>query len=227
MAQLESTCWTVIRGAAAGDNHARDRFVRIYRPFILACLADRWHAPRDRNGLEDAAHDVLIECMKEGGVLAKVCPDRPGGFRAFLAGVVRNIARNIERKRSADPARPAEGPMDVEQLADSATSPSRHLDRAWAETLMREARERHTDQAHQAGPDALRRVELLRLVFHEGLKIREIAARWEADAAELHHQYAKGRKEFKTALLEVVRFHYSGTPAEVERKCADLLALLA
>jgi DNA-directed RNA polymerase specialized sigma24 family protein len=227
MAQPESTCWTVIRGASAGDQLARERFARVYRPFILACLAGRWRDPRDRNDLEDAAHEVLIECIKEGGALAKACPDRPGGFRAFLCGVVRNVAGNIERKRSRDPARRAGGQMDPEHLPDSEASPSRNLDRAWAEALIREARELHADQARQAGPDALRRAELLQLVFHDGLKIREISARWNADAAVLHRQYAKGRKEFKAALLEVVGFHHPGTPAEVERKCADLLALLA
>ena len=82
-------------------------------------------------------------------------------------------------------------------------------------------------ELRKAGPDALRRVELLRLVFHDELKIREIAVRWEADAAKLHHQLAKGKKEFKKALLEVVGLHYPGTLAEVEQKCFDLLDLLA
>jgi hypothetical protein len=46
------------------------------------------------------------------------------------------------------------------------------------------------------------------------------------DAAELRHEYAKARHEFKAALLEVVAFHHPGSPAEVEHACAELLAHL-
>jgi hypothetical protein len=69
-------------------------------------------------------------------------------------------------------------------------------------------------------------VELLRLRFQDGLPIREIARRWGADAAALHHEYAKARQEFQAALLEVVAFHHPGTPAEVEQACANLLTSL-
>jgi hypothetical protein len=37
----------------------------------------------------------------------------------------------------------------------------------------------------------------------------------------LHNQFAKARKEFRAALLEVVRFHHPGAGAEGE--CARLL----
>jgi len=62
--------------------------------------------------------------------------------------------------------------------------------------------------------------------FHEGLPIRQIAARWQADAAVLHHEYAKARREFKDALMEVVAFHSPGPPAALEKECAELLELL-
>jgi hypothetical protein len=34
------------------------------------------------------------------------------------------------------------------------------------------------------------------------------------------------RQEFKEALAEVVAVHHPGTPAEVERECANLLSFL-
>jgi RNA polymerase sigma-70 factor (ECF subfamily) len=73
---------------------------------------------------------------------------------------------------------------------------------------------------------ALRRVELLRLRFHEGLPIREIARRWRDDPATLHREYARAREEFKEALIGVMAFHHPGSPAQAERECAELLALL-
>ena len=105
-------------------------------------------------------------------------------------------------------------------------SQARLFDRAWARSLLREAARRQEDHARRTGAAALRRVELLRLRFHEGLPIRAIAARWQIEAATLHRDYARARQEFKTALAEVVGFHHPGTPAEIERECVNLLSLL-
>jgi len=63
----------------------------------------------------------------------------------------------------------------------------------------REAAQVQAEQARHGGPAALRRVELLHLRFHDGLPIREIAERWQADAAQVHHDYARARQEFKAA----------------------------
>src|SRR6185437_2518113 len=41
----------------------------------------------------------FVECFKQGGMLAHVERDRSGGFRAFLFGVVRNVARRSETRR--------------------------------------------------------------------------------------------------------------------------------
>jgi RNA polymerase sigma-70 factor (ECF subfamily) len=69
-------------------------------------------------------------------------------------------------------------------------------------------------------------VELLRLRFQEGLPIREIARRWQIEAAVVHHEYAKARQEFKAALLQVLAFHHPGSAADIEQQCSDLLAIL-
>ena len=93
--------------------------------------------------------------------------------------------------------------------------------------MFREAARRQEQRARQAGDAALKRVELLRLRFHENLPIRDIARRWGVDAGVLHHEYAKARKEFKAALVEIVSFHHPGSAAEVEEECVNLLAVLA
>jgi RNA polymerase sigma-70 factor (ECF subfamily) len=221
----ESTCWTTIRGAAAGDACERERFARYYASVLRDYFAARWHGG-GRDDVEDAVQEVFVECFREGGALAGVRSDRPGGFRAFLYGVARNIALRFEARWARDAARRPGAPVDLEQAEASETSLSHLFDRAWARARLREAAERHADNARGAGPESIRRVELLRLRFHDGLAIRDIARLWGADAADLHRQYARARQEFKAALLEVVRFHHPGTDAEVERACADLLALL-
>ena len=82
---------------------------------------------------------------------------------------------------------------------------------------MAEAAQLQRTRADERGPEAVQRVELLRLRFEENLPIRAIAERWGVDARSLHHAYALARQEFKAALLEVVAFHQPGSPGGTGR----------
>ena len=175
---------------------------------------------RARHSIDDAAQDVFVECFRAGGVLEKANPAHDGGFRAFLLGVVRNVARRHEARRRLDVRLPANVPADD-------TAPAEAFDRAWARSLLKEAARNQEEAARQAGSAAERRVALLRLRFHNGLAIRDIAERWGVDAEKVHHEYATARDEFRAALREVVAFHHpSAPPGELDRHAAELLALL-
>ena len=97
------------------------------------------------------------------------------------------------------------------------------FEREWAASLLKQARALQAERAAAGGEAAVKRVELLRLRFEEGLPIREIAVRLSEDADRLHHEYAKAREEFREALREVVNFHHPGTKAETDAECARLL----
>jgi RNA polymerase sigma-70 factor (ECF subfamily) len=226
MAQAESTCWTVIEAAAAGTAASREQFARRYGPVVRASLASRWRASLHFQELDDAVQEVFVECFKQGGILDRVERGRPGGFRAFLYGVIRNVAFRFERCRARGREQQPPQNMDFDQLQGDEASLSSVFDRAWAKALLREAADRMAQRAQAAGKAACRRVELLRLHFHDGLPIREIAKDWQTDAAGLHHEYARARREFKATLLEVVAFHHPGSPAAVEQEYANLLDLL-
>jgi RNA polymerase sigma-70 factor (ECF subfamily) len=223
VAQSESTCWTVIHAAAAGDPGERAEFARRYGPVIRTYLAARWRSSPCRQDLDDAVQELFVECFKPAGVLARAEQGR-GDFRPFLFGVVRNVALRLERLRGRDT--PSADPLDLDAVADDGPSASRAFERAWATALFREAGRLQEQRAAERGEAACRRVELLRLRFQDGLPIREIARRWGTDTAGLHHEYAKARREFKAALVEVVAFHHPGTTAEVEQECANLLTSL-
>src|SRR3954452_23490196 len=220
MPTSESTCWTVIGAAAAGSPADRDELARRYLGVVRAYLAARWRGQALRRDLDDAAQEGFVECFRRGGALDAAAAGRVPSFRSFLYGVVRNVARRFESR----PARAAEAPPEVEANEESQ---SRLFERAWARAIMAEAARLQRQRAAESGPEAVRRVELLRLRFEEGLPIRSIAERWGVEAAKLHHAYALARQEFRAALLDVVAFHSPGRPAEVEQEAASLLNALS
>ncbi|MDR3637077.1 MAG: sigma-70 family RNA polymerase sigma factor [Isosphaeraceae bacterium] len=225
MSQADSTCWTVLRDAAAGNDAARSEFAARYAPLVRAYFAARWRRAALVQDLDDAVQEVFVECLRQGGVLERADRDRPGGFRAYFYGLVRNVARRIEQERARRPEQQLVGLAVVGRTSDE-ESLSRVFDRTWAKSVMREAGATQAQRAEHEGDPARRRVELLRLRFQEGMPIRDIAILWSADAAVLHHEYARARQEFKAALLDVMAYYHPGSPAAAERECAELLGLL-
>jgi RNA polymerase sigma factor (sigma-70 family) len=220
MPTSKSTCWTVIRAAAAGSPADREELARRYLGAIRAYLAARWRGSALLPECDDAVQEVFVECFRRGGVLEAAVDGRVHGFRAFLYGVVRNVARRFESR-----AAPADSPLP--EIQDDEPSLSRLFERAWAQAIMTEAAQLQRRWASERGPEAVQRVELLRLRFEENLPIRTIAERWGVAPAELHHAYALVRKEFKSALLTLVAFHLPGSPTEVEQEAASLLRALS
>lgn len=199
----------------------RAEFVDRYSPVIRAYLGARWRGTPLLQEMDDAVQDVFVDCFAENGALARVEQGRPGGFRAFLYGVVRNVALRIETRRNGRKETQAES--GFEAAADD-ISPGEAFDRAWALSIVRLAAQRMAERA--AGDErALRRVELLRLRFSEGRPMREISAAWGVGARQLEYEYERAREEFSAALHEVVRLHHS--VADVAAECARLLTYLA
>jgi RNA polymerase sigma-70 factor (ECF subfamily) len=219
----DSTSWSLLAAAAGGDDQARALFATNYAPVVRRYLAARWRNHALIHDLDDAVQDVFLECLRSGGALERARSGTPGGFRAYLFGVVRNVALRAEKKLAG--RRPT-AEFNPENLADSEETLSRIFDRAWAESLMKQAAARQHERAAAAGPDAVRRVELLRLRFQENLPIRDIAERWQINPALVHRDYSKARAEFRAALLDVLAFHHPAPQAELERQCVELLALL-
>ena len=227
-----TTCWTLIDGAARGRLQAREEFSRRYQPILRAYLLRRWGGTPRSQDVDDAAQEVFVECFRQRGVLERTDRSRAGGFRAFLYGVTRNVARRYETRAAQSREHQADSQVLAAVSADDPTL-SRVFDRAWALALIREALAR-LDQAPSTAeaatePDstARRQVELLRLRFSENLPIRDIATRWEVDAALLHRDYAKARAAFRKALVSVVGEHHPGVSELVlERECARLLELM-
>jgi hypothetical protein len=63
-------------------------------------------------------------------------------------------------------------------------------------------------------------------VSRRRLPIREIAPRVGLEPSVAHHEFARARKEFRTALNQVVAYYRPGSADDVERECEELLHLL-
>ncbi len=220
MSTPESTCWTVIRGAGAGNPADREELARRYLGVVRAYLAARWQGSALQQDLGDAVQEVFVECFREGGALEATVAGRVPSFRAYFYGVVRNVARRYESR----PVRAAAPLPDVEANEESL---SRLFERAWAQAIMAEAAQLQRRRAAELGAEAVQRVELLRLRFEENLPIRAIAERFGVPADRLHHAYAVARQEFRAALLAVVAFHHPGSAAEIEEEVVGLRRALS
>lgn len=216
-----STSWELIEQAVAGDAAARERFARLYRPAVERFFQSRWRGVGLTQEVEDAVQEVLVECLREGGALEGALATAREGLRAFLFGVCRNVAQRWERRIARQRDRPRSESFAADAVPLDDPSVSREFDRAWARTLVHEAREVLEKRAVE--PHQQRRLDLLRLRFFEGLPIREIAARWNEDAARVHRDYAAARDDFRTALGEVLAFH---SPGPLHRRETELVALL-
>lgn len=67
----DSTCWTVLRAAAAGANEARGAFAGRYEPMVRAYLAARWRGSPLMQELDDAVQEAFVECLRQGGGLER------------------------------------------------------------------------------------------------------------------------------------------------------------
>ncbi len=129
MPTSESTCWTVIRAAAAGSPADREELARRYLGVVRAYLAARWRGSTLRNDLDDATQEVFVECFRRGGALEAAGAGRVPGFRAFLYGVIRNVARRFE-------SRPVRAAGTTPEIPADESSQSRLFDRTWARAIM-------------------------------------------------------------------------------------------
>lgn len=219
-----STCWTMIQGAATGGEREREQFAALYAPVVRDYLGARWARSPLSAHLADAEQDVFVECFKQGGVLDRL--DEITGFRRFLHGVARNVALRWEdrARRSREDQSPSH--FDFDAVDGEEDSHSRVFDRAWARARLRDAVALLLERAEGGDEVARRRLELLHLRFYEGLPVREIARRWGEDADAVHREYARARRDFRAALMQVVTFHSPHAPDDAEREFEEILNAL-
>ena len=223
---MQTTSWHLIEAAASGNESRQNEFVGRYDRGIRRWLQRRWPSAPLAGQIDDAVQEVFVECFKPGGALAKADPDHESGFRQLLRSVIANVARRYET-RLGRLQQKTDNERERAAILPPETTLSRMLDREWAQAIVQEAAREQEERARTLGPSAVLRVELLRLRFHDGLPIRDIAAELELDPSYVHHQYAKARRDFRRALHGVLERRASGSDrAQIEALTDQLIDLL-
>lgn len=218
----DSTCWTLIESAARGDTRSRDEIVQRYGQMIRAYFGSRWRGARC--DVDDAAHEVILECLKPKGALERADRHRTGGFRPFLLAVCRHVAQRHERRVARAKALD-DGAERLDDVEVDDRTPSAEFDRAWAAGLVATALQQLQVES-QSNEASGRRLEILRRRHLEDTPIRDLAAEWRADPAELHHEYARARSDFQRALRDALRFDLGNGKPVTEATLKMLLELL-
>jgi DNA-directed RNA polymerase specialized sigma24 family protein len=218
-----STSWSSIQGAARGSSLDRDRFVSRYGPLMRAYLDSRWHGGPLEGSLEDAVQDVFVECLRHDGVLARAQAASLGSIRAFLLVSYATWpgARSARFQTPRGDGEVALDPIDGSPAASGA------FDRAWARAVVAEALELQRREAAARGERALRRIELLRLRFEEGLPIRDVAARWGDPVPLVQREYRAARRDYREALVAVQRLHLGEGGGRIEEAEHELRELFS
>jgi RNA polymerase sigma-70 factor (ECF subfamily) len=224
MERADSTCWTLVRSAAAGDPESQAAYCRLYGPVIRAYLAARWRRPMDHEEVADGVQEVFLQCFKSGGALGRVEDDRPGGFRAFLYGITRNVAGTIEAARAR--RRREQGGDALDGVSSDESTVSQVFDRAFAQALTREARRLLAERARPGSPAEVR-LRALELMYQKGLPSREIAKELGLDVTAVYPLLTRARKEFRAALLEVIGGYHPGDSKEaLEQRWSEVFSAL-
>lgn len=222
----DSTAWTMIVAAGAGEDVARDRFARTYGSIIRTYLAARWRLPVAHEAVDDGTQEVFVQCFKPEGALQGVDPAGPARFRTYLYSVVRNVADRIERANGVRHTTQPQNGAGLDDMERSEATLSRVFDRAWVGMITRSAWLLMAARTEESAGGA-DRIQILDLRFRDGLSSGEIAERLGLEPGYVYQQLRNGKRDFRAALIEVVgSYHPGSTKEENEARCVDLIGLL-
>ena len=208
-----TTCWTVLKSVAGGSDRARRDFSRRYEPAVRAYLETRWLADPLQNEVGRGLGLAFEECYDKTDDLPQELSTHDAEFRRFLLKMTAIVAQRIEaEKKSA-----FDGDEEVLE---------KNFDRAFARILLRLAAARHAERVKE-DPEALRRLELLRLHYYGDMGLDSIANVWHVDPDKLKEDYTQARREFETALMEVASYHHPRPKEQIWEECEGFLSLLA
>lgn len=221
----DSTSWTLIHSAADGDRSAREEFVHRYLPLVRNYLRARWRESHLYCEVDDTTQEALLQCLRPGGALSSIGRLRNRDFRAYLYGIIRNVARMTERKEQR-----TRGVVEAASELESDGAPddsglSRVFDREWSRAMICEAVALQRTRLAESSAGQ-HRLELLRLRYEDEISIQKIADRVGQPMHTVARELIRAQDEFRATLVEVLEQHRGAPILEVEKDLRELFQLL-
>jgi RNA polymerase sigma factor (sigma-70 family) len=214
----------MIHRAADGSVTAGNGFAERYMKVVRTALGARWNGrPNLLQDVDDAAQEVMVDCLKMNGALGRADSQAKGGFRAYLYGITQRTALKFETKAARRFRRESPGSFHPDQVAADDTTLGSALDRSLAKAVMQGAFDLYDQRAADQDEDYGRRVELLRLRFYDGLPIRDIADRWQEPREKVHRTRVRALREFKDCLRELLGLQEGCAGETLDAELARLL----
>jgi len=201
--------------------------VRRYLPAVRAFLAARWRETVLAQDIEDTTQIVFLRLLRPGSLLdGDLKRLKTDTFRAYLYGMLRNVA--ISNERRVRRRREEQAPADIDLAAIEASEAefSAAFDRAWANTCMAEAFALLMERARKGDRAIERRLRLLRGRHGEGLMVKDLAQREKTSRATVDRELKQARSEFREALKIVFERHSGGAEFDAESHFGRILDLL-
>jgi RNA polymerase sigma-70 factor (ECF subfamily) len=212
MSDFESTLWTLILEARAGQEHALRDFILRYRTPVVAYCARRGLASE----AEDLAQEVFLRLFRDG-VLLKADPSK-GRFRNLLLAVTKHVIGNHLEREHAE----KRGGGHVQPISDldvAASEPADDdFDREWVTHLLEKALARLARE-HSNYHEALRQFLM------DGRSYAEISKTIGKSEGEIKNYIFRGKAKLTEFLKEEVR-EYSATHVEYDQEIQYLSRFL-
>lgn len=160
--RFETTRWSIVTGARAGNDRAREALeslCRIYRPPVLEYIRRRGYTPETA---EDLAQSFFAQFLQHSRY-ERADPAR-GRFRAFLLASLKRflIDAGLEARRVKRGGRVHFKSLDTDPAYDSTRqgiadteTPERAFERCWAHALLDSAMNRLRQEAIDSGKQEL------------------------------------------------------------------------
>lgn len=219
-----TTQWDLLGDAARGDRVARESFVARYSPFVglyTSAVAGRLDIPRQDQ--PDLVQDVFYEIFKDDGVLARVDPKQPRGFRAYLRGVCRNVVFRAVEKRPTRELQPETGELDTR--AGRSIDPKDLYELAYARLIFREIRRDMQRAATGASGDDAVAMRIFEGRYFNGHELKDVAFKEGRSYEEAKTLCSRMRKQFEDRVMRRLLEIHGGDDTMAEDEFKDFLRI--
>lgn len=203
------THWSLILNDHKRESCLAELSEKYWTPVYLFLLKSGY----EREEAQDLTQNLFLEMM-DPKLLEKADPQR-GKFRSYLIGVVKNLGREIYRKRSTQKNKPpkalfsldfASGEEGMKDFLEPGYSPEDAFNKEWARLIVSRAMEKLRTYCQEKGKEErILALEAFEQAFFENKKPQEIAEGLNRDVKWVSEKIYRLKEKYGVILKSIVR----------------------